>query len=155
MRKLITTALAVITLSTSAFSIDWELAKKYDAIFSKLDQKALAKSPCRMTPKQVVEMIKKGEEVVLLDIRTKPEQSIAGLTYKNSLHIPMDKLFKEENLKKLPKDKKIIVVCHSGARAIAATFALRSIGFENAYALKGGIAALADYLTPKTTLGMK
>ena len=155
MKKLVATALAVLTLSTVSFSIDWELAKKYDGIFSQLDQKMLTKSPCRVTPKQVLEMIKKGEDIVLLDIRTEPEQSIVGLTYKNSLYIPMDKLFKEENLKKLPKDKKIIVICHSGARAIAATFALRSLGFNNAYALKGGIAALADYVTPKTTLGIK
>ncbi|WP_461829914.1 rhodanese-like domain-containing protein [Aquifex sp.] len=155
MKRFIATALTMLTLSAASFSIDWELAKKYDAIFSQLDQKTLAKSPCRVTPKQVLKMIKKGEDIVLLDIRTKPEQSIVGLTFKNSLNIPMDELFKEENLKKLPKDKKIIVVCHSGARAIAATFALRSLGFNNAYALKGGIAALADYVTPKTTLGIK
>ena len=155
MRKLLATALTLLTLSVPTFSIDWELAKKYDSIFSRLDQKTLTKSPCRVTPKQVLEMIKNGEDVVLLDIRTEAEQSIVGLTYKNSLHIPMDKLFKEENLKKLPKDKKIIVICHSGARAIAATFALRSIGFKNAYALKGGISALARYVTPKTTLGIK
>ena len=138
-----------------SFPIDWELAKKYDAIFSRLDQKTLSKSPCRVNLKQVLEMIKKGEDIVLLDIRTEPEQSIVGLTYKNSLHIPMDELFKEENLKKLPRDKKIIVVCHSGARAIAVTFALRSLGFDNVYALKGGIAGLANYVTPKTTLGIK
>ena len=155
MKKFVAAALSVLTLSTASFSIDWELAKKYDAIFSQLDQETLTKSPCRVTPKQVLEMIKKGEDIVLLDIRTKPEQSIVGLTFKNSLNIPMDELFKEENLKKLPKDKKIIVVCHSGARAIAVTFALRSLGFNNAYALKGGIAALADYVTPKTTLGIK
>ena len=155
MKRLIAAASTMLVLVLPSFPIDWELAKKYDAIFSKLDQKTLSKSPCRVNLKQVLEMIKKGEDIVLLDIRTEPEQSIVGLTYKNSLHIPMDELFKEENLKKLPRDKKIIVVCHSGARAIAVTFALRSLGFDNVYALKGGIAGLANYVTPKTTLGIK
>jgi len=155
MKKYIAVALAVISLGGFSFGIDKALAQKYDKIFSQLTQENLIKSPCRVTPKQVLKMIKKGEDIVLLDIRTEAEQSIVGITYKNSLHIPMDKLFKPENLAKLPKDKKIIVICHSGARAIAATFALRSIGFKNAYALKGGISALARYVTPKTTLGIK
>ncbi|HIP42493.1 MAG TPA: rhodanese-like domain-containing protein [Aquifex aeolicus] len=144
-------------LSFIGFSqaIDEALAKKYNAIFGQMTQETLAKSPYRVTPKQVINMIKKGEDIVLLDIRTEAEQSIVGLTYKNSFHIPMDKLFKPENLSKIPKDKKVIVVCHSGVRAIVATFALRSLGFKNVYALKGGIAKLAHYVTPKTTLGIK
>ncbi|AAC07504.1 putative protein [Aquifex aeolicus VF5] len=155
MKKYLAVALAVVSFGGLSFGVDEALIKKYDKMFSQMTQETLAKSPCRVTPKQVVEMIKKGEDVVLLDIRTEAEQSIVGLTYKNSLHIPMDKLFKPENLKKIPRDKKVIVICRSGARAIAATFALRSAGFDNVYALKGGIAALADYVTPKTTLGIK
>jgi len=154
-RKYILSAVALLSIAGASFGIDKELAQKYDKLFSQFTQEALAKSPCRVSPKAVVEMIKKGEPVVLLDIRTEAEQSIVGLTYKDSLNIPMDKLFKPENLAKIPKDKKVIIVCHSGARALVAAFALRSVGFENVYALKGGIAKLADYLTPKTTLGLK
>jgi len=155
MRKFVAGALAVLTLSTASFSIDWELAKRYNQIFSQLNQETLAKSPCTITPQQLIEMIKKGEDVVLLDVRSEGEQSVVGLTYKNTLRIPMDKLFTEENLKKLPRDKKIIVICHSGRRASVVTFALRSLGFDNVYALRGGISALADYVKPDTTLGLK
>ncbi|GAB6065687.1 rhodanese-like domain-containing protein [Aquifex pyrophilus] len=155
MRKYVASVLLVLGFVGFSQAVDQELVKKYDRMFSQFTQENLAKSPCRVTPKQVVEMIKKGEDVVLLDIRTDAEASIVGLTYKNSMHIPMDKLFNPENLKKIPRDKKVIVICHSGARAIAATFALRSAGFDNVYALKGGIAGLADYVTPKTTLGIK
>ncbi|WP_461832068.1 rhodanese-like domain-containing protein [Aquifex sp.] len=155
MRKYIASALLIFGLVGFSHAIDQHLVKVYDKMFSRLTQENLAKSPCRVTPKQVIEMIKNGEDIVLLDIRTDAEASIVGLTYKNSMHIPMDKLFKPENLKKIPRDKKVIVICHSGARAIAATFALRSAGFNNVYALKGGISALARYVTPKTTLGIK
>jgi len=154
-RKLVASALAVLTLSTASFSIDWELAKRYNQIFSQLNHETIVKSPCRVTPQQVVEMIKNKENIVLLDIRTEAEQSIVGPTYKNTLYIPMDKLFTEENLKKLPRDKKIIVVCGSGTRAAVTTFALRSLGFDNVYALDGGMSGLTQYVSPKTTLGVK
>ncbi|MCI4454232.1 MAG: rhodanese-like domain-containing protein [Thermodesulfobacterium sp.] len=46
-------------------------------------------------------------------------------------------------MKKLPKDKKIIVICHSGARTEPVVLALRALGFMNAYFYKGGLAELA------------
>lgn len=55
----------------------------------------------------------------------------------------MHELFKEENLNKLPKDKKIVVVCHTGDRAAAVVTALRAIGFEKAFQFRGGLAELA------------
>ena len=42
----------------------------------------------------------------------------------------------------LPKDRPIVTYCiHSAHRAPEATRALRSLGFENAYVLEGGIVA--------------
>ena len=41
-----------------------------------------------------------------------------------------------------------VVLCKSGARATAAGTALRHIGFENVYVLKGGFKALTGYLGP-------
>jgi rhodanese-related sulfurtransferase len=43
----------------------------------------------------------------------------------------------------------VVIVCLSGTRASAAGTALRHIGFENVYILKGGFKALAGYLDPK------
>lgn len=39
----------------------------------------------------------------------------------------MHELLKEENLKRLPSDKKIIVLCHTGTRDAIATITLRVI----------------------------
>jgi rhodanese-related sulfurtransferase len=88
-------------------------------------------------------MMKKKEDFVILDVRTPAEQAIVAPTWKNTLYIPMHELFKEENLNKLPKDKKIVVVCHSGDRAAAVVAALRALGFNNAYQFKGGMVELA------------
>jgi len=121
---------------------DPALAKRFDDLFSQLPPQ-IKQTPCEVDGKKLLEMIKNKEPFVFLDIRTPQEMSITGITWKDTLRIPMHELFKEENLKKLPKDKKIIVVCHTGVRAAAVTLALRAVGFMNAYNYKGGIAELA------------
>jgi rhodanese-related sulfurtransferase len=126
-----------------SFAFDQQLATRFDSMFSQLTPEMIAKKPCEVNSKQLFEMIKAKENFVILDIRTPQEMSVVGITYKDTLKIPMHELFKEDNLKKLPTDKKIVVICHTGTRAAAATMALRAVGFMNAFMFKGGIAELA------------
>lgn len=143
MKKVLITLLTTIILSTSAFAYDTEMAKKFDAMFSQMTPEVLTLRPCQITTKDILEMIKKKEDFVILDIRTPAEQKLVAPVWKGSLLIPMHELFKPENLAKLPKDKKIAVLCHTGDRAAAATIALRAVGFNNAFQFKGGIAEFA------------
>jgi len=144
MKKVVALSLLfVFSLSSLSYAFDKELASKFDAMFSQMTPEVIAKRPCEVNSKQIFEMIKAKEDFVLLDIRTPQEMGIVGITYKNALKIPMHELFKEENLKTLPTDKKIVVVCHTGTRAAAASTALRASGFMNAFMLKGGIIELA------------
>ena len=135
--------LMIFVFSGSLFAYDVELAKKFDTMFSQLNPQVLTMRPCQVTTKDMIDMIKKNEDFVILDIRTPAEQKIIAPVWKGSLLIPMHELFKPENLAKLPKDKKILVLCHTGDRAAAAAIALRAIGFSNAFQFKGGMAELA------------
>lgn len=126
-----------------AFGYDKELAKRFDMMFSMMTPEMIAKRPCQVTTNQLIDMIKKKEPFVILDVRTPQEMAIVGITWKDKLEIPVDQLFRPENLAKLPKDKTIIVVCHVGDRAAAVTIALRAIGFEKAFQFRGGIAEMA------------
>ena len=67
----------------------------------------------------------------------------------DNLTISVDQIFKPENLSKIPTDKPIMVICQSGVRATAVGTALRHIGFDNVYILKGGLKALGSYYGPK------
>lgn len=125
---------------------DAELAKRVDELFSQLPPQ-IKQTPCVVDGKKLLDMMYYKEPFVFLDIRTPEEMSITGITWKDTLRIPMHELFKEENLKKLPKDKKIIVVCHGGVRAAAVTLALRALGFMNAYIYEGGMSALGGDVT--------
>jgi rhodanese-related sulfurtransferase len=137
------TVVLVFSFISSSYGFDKQLALKFDSMFSQLTPEMIAKRPCEVNAKQLFEMIKAKEDFIILDIRTPQEMEIVGITYKNNIKIPMHELFKEENLKKLSTDKKIVVVCHTGTRAAAATMALRAVGFMNAFMFKGGIAELA------------
>lgn len=143
MRYVIITLVAFLLAPNASFSFDQEMAKKFDTLFSQLTPEVLTMRPCQITTKDILEMVKKKEEFVLLDIRTPAEQKLVAPVWRGTLLIPMHELFKPQNLSKLPKDKKIAVICHTGDRAAAATIALRAIGFSNAYQFKGGIAEFA------------
>jgi rhodanese-related sulfurtransferase len=130
--------------------INESLARTYEQFFASFEERKVQEALHLLPPEKVVEAIKKEEEVVLLDVRTKKEQSIIGLTYRDSLSWPMNEVFKSENLARIPRDKKVIVTCQSGVRCTVIALSLREIGFENVYAMKGGLTALMEYLSPKT-----
>lgn len=133
----------VLVIAAHVFAYDADTAKKFDAMFSQMTPEAIAKRPCEINAKQLFEMLKKNEGFIVLDVRTPQEMDVIGITLKNTLRIPLHELFRAENLKKLPSDKKIVVICHTGARSVAATTALRAAGFVNAYTFKGGTIELA------------
>jgi rhodanese-related sulfurtransferase len=145
MKQTITVIIIALFLMSGvgALAYDKDTAKKFEGMFSQMTPELIAKRPCEIDSKQLFEMLRKKEDFVVLDIRTPQEMAIIGITLKNTLKIPMNELFKEENLNKLPKDKKIIVICHTGTRAVAVTTALMVTGFTNALTFKGGTIELA------------
>lgn len=60
-----------------------------------------------------------------------------------AITIPYRELWKAENLAKLPKDKKIVVICYTGHTASQATIYLNMLGYE-AYAMKYGMMGWTD-----------
>ena len=62
----------------------------------------------------------------------------------------MNDVFKEVNLKKLPTDQKLILVCHSGSRVTLMAAGLLMLGFNNIVILKGGIKAFANEVGSST-----
>jgi rhodanese-related sulfurtransferase len=130
--------------------IDMILLEKINEHFKHFDENFLRQKPCRITPQEVIQKVKNNENILILDIRTKGETEIVGITFKNSLNIPLHELFSKENIETLTKhrDKEIIIICHSGARTIIATAFLHLLGFDNAKSVEGGIAALADAIKP-------
>jgi rhodanese-related sulfurtransferase len=149
-RGVILAGALVLLSSVPALAYDAAMAKKADGFFSRMDRQTLTTSPCKVNPDVVLKWIKEGQKVTLVDIRTPEEAGIMSVTLKGSLRVPFNEVFRTENLDKLPKDGKIVIVCHSGFRAGSATAFLQFIGVNNVVALNGGIQELARVLTPFT-----
>ena len=126
------------------------VAKGYAQLFAPAVGKATPKALHLLKTEDFVKAVKSGENLVILDVRTPGEGGIVGLALPNTLMIPVDQVFKPENLDQLPTDRKIVVVCKGGHRAMAVATALRHIGFEQTYVLKLGLTDLANYVNPKT-----
>jgi rhodanese-related sulfurtransferase len=136
--------------AATSWGYDQELAASYQKLFEPVAGAKAGKALHLVKPEAFLEDLKKGKPFVALDVRTPAESIVYTMALPDSLRIPVNQLFETENLAQLPKDKPIIIVCKSGTRATAAGTALRHIGFDNVYILKGGFKALSAYLDPKS-----
>ena len=139
----------LMSFTSVAWSYDAELAKSYAKLFSPVVGAGAGKALHFVKPNAFVEDIKSGKDIVAIDIRTPGETALFTMSLPNSLTIPANEIFLQENLERIPTDKPIMVICKSGARATAVGTSLRHIGFDNAYILKGGLQALSQYYGPK------
>jgi rhodanese-related sulfurtransferase len=96
-----------------------------------------------VTVKSLHELSQSGQKFYLLDVRTTQEYEQGHLTFTNAL-IPYDQL--EQQVVKLPADKQtpIYCFCRAGRRSAFSTKFLRSIGYEKAFNVSGGILAWID-----------
>lgn len=83
--------------------------------------------------------IKEGDDFVLLDIRSAGE-IIQGVL-PDAVHMPMHLI--PLRISELPRDKAVILYCHSGARSYHACTYLAQQGLENVINLRGGILGWA------------
>ncbi len=105
-----------------------ECAKKY---FDDLKNGQNNLITCEKLEKELKE---NEENIFMLDIRKKEDfeqQHIKGATQ-------IDWGLVGDNLDKIPKDKKVVVICYSGQTAGQTTSVLKLLGY-NAYSLKCGM----------------
>jgi rhodanese-related sulfurtransferase len=146
--KLVSLAIA-ITIANPAWSYDAAMAQSYASLFAPVKGAQAGKAMHLMKPDAFVKKVVEKQPLVVLDVRTPAETAVYSATLPGTLVIPLDELFTEANLARIPTDKTVVVICKSGTRAAAAGTALRHIGFDNIYILKGGFKALAGYMGPK------
>ncbi len=94
-----------------------------------------------ITPKELLEMYKNGEDFVILDARNDYEWKVGK--FKNAKVLPI-KTFRQfpdalEKVKDELRGKKIITYCTGGIRCEKASALMRQEGLENVYQLQDGI----------------
>jgi len=88
-----------------------------------------------MTVSELKERLDAGEPLTILDVRNPQEYEIARIP--GSVLIPLHEL--EERIGELDPAATIVAHCHHGGRSTNAVMFLRSMGFERAINLAGGI----------------
>lgn len=88
-----------------------------------------------ISARQAKELINKEKDVFILDVRTKEEYNEAHI--KGANLIPIQEL--EQNIGKIPKDKKVVVHCAKGKRSARACEILKDKGLKELYNVEGGI----------------
>ena len=141
--------LAALGIAGPVSAYDEGMAEGYAQMFAPVQGAKAGKELHLIAPEQFVKEVRSGKQFVTVDIRTPGETQFLTGNLPGHLVIPLNELFKPEQLAKLPTDKPIVVMCHSGTRATAAATALRQVGFEDSYVLKGGFKGLITYLGAK------
>ncbi len=95
-----------------------------------------------MTPQNLKEKLKNGDDIPLIDVRGEDEFE-NGVKIPGSENIPMEKTVAEISERNIPKDKKIILICRTGNRSGFVTAQLKELGYD-AENLEGGVSAWAD-----------
>ncbi len=149
MKKIVTATMLVSTLVMNVFAYDTAKAKEFNDFYSHFTQKACAESKLYIDGEETMKMIREEKKFMFLDVRTPGELAIVGIKAPNTLEIPVEHLFEEKNLNRLPKDELIIIVCYSGSRAVMVAGSLKMLGFKNTRVMKGGIVGLAQGNTVK------
>lgn len=81
----------------------------------------------------------KANDFLVIDVRPSHDEYKAG-RIPGSVHIPFYAMLLPENMKKIPKDKKIILVCGTGQLENMPVVPLRMLGYD-AYTMTFGYAA--------------
>jgi molybdopterin/thiamine biosynthesis adenylyltransferase/rhodanese-related sulfurtransferase len=97
-----------------------------------------------VSPTELQEMLARGEQITIVDVREPFEFEIARLP--NSQLIPLGTL--AETYERLSVREKTVILCKTGSRSARATEFLRARGFENSFNLAGGIEAWREEVDP-------
>lgn len=123
--------LAVPSTSTAA-----DLSKKMADVLSQAPRAGF----WQISPDDVLGMIKaKKTDFVIVDVRPNPAEYAKG-HIPGAIQISVQNILQPASLKKLPKGKKIILICVTGQTQNLPIIPLRAMGY-NAYTMKFGMSS--------------
>lgn len=138
--------LFILAVTIPVYADDSDLILKIDKIL----RKGPDHDNYHFTARQVNKWIKMGKnDFLVVDVRIPPEGGKWGHPkygrIPGSIYIPYTELFKPDNLKKLPKNKKIILVGHMNVYENYLVVPLRLMGYDAYILLMGMSGWQKDY----------
>jgi rhodanese-related sulfurtransferase len=104
-----------------------------------------AERAMQIEPRELADRLAAGEQVQLLDIRTREEFEAVNLP---EAHLFTQEMM-QEVLSKWSREKLLVIYDHKGERSMDAAAYFQGHGFENIKSLRGGIDAWSAEVDPK------
>ncbi|GAB6156884.1 FAD-dependent oxidoreductase [Desulfotomaculum varum] len=89
------------------------------------------------TPAEVKEKLDRGDDFILLDVRTAPQFNMRHIEDPRIQQLALGEL--RQKLDQVPRDKEIVTVCVMGSRAYEASRILQGAGFTNVKFMEAGM----------------
>ena len=97
-------------------------------------------------PREVADMLREGDDFLLLDCRTAEEYETAHI--QGAMLVPLQELSVRLGELRRFDERLIVVHCHKGKRSMTVTAVLRELGFENVRSMAGGIHRWSEEVDP-------
>lgn len=128
-------AVMVLLIAVPVYAAD-DMAAKLNAVLVK----AAAEGHWQVKTADVAKWIQeKRTDFLVVDVRPNPPAQKGG-KIAGSVYIPYNEILKPESLAKLPKDKKLVLVCVTGQTQNLPVVALRALGY-NALTMPFGMSS--------------
>ncbi|HSR82935.1 MAG TPA: adenylyltransferase/sulfurtransferase MoeZ [Streptosporangiaceae bacterium] len=119
----------------------------YDAFCGTVSADAAeAASGSTITATDLKDMLDRGDNIFLVDVREPNEYEIVSIP--GATLIPKDQFLSGAALEKLPQDKRIVLHCKSGVRSAEALAVVKNAGFADAVHVGGGVLAWINQVDP-------
>ncbi len=140
LRRLLIVFVLLAFVVVPAYAVD-DMAKALNSVLLQ----APSNGNWQIKAAEVNKWIKEGKkDFLVVDVRLNPKE-YAGGHIPGAIHIPYHKILEPANLKKLPKDKKIILVCVTGQTQNLPVLALRALGYNARTISFGHVAWIKGY----------
>jgi rhodanese-related sulfurtransferase len=124
--KIFMTVVALLALLSPAYALSPAAVKSLDAVLSQ----GPSNKNYQINANQLYKWIKaKKKDFLVVDVRLKARDYNGGHV-PGAIHIPYSELLKPESLKKLPKNKILVLYCYTGQTQNLGIVALRALGYD-------------------------
>jgi len=119
----------------------------YDAFCGAVSADAqLAASGSTITASQLKDMLDRGEDIFLVDVREPNEYEIVSIP--GAVLIPKDQFLTGAALERLPQHRQIVLHCKSGVRSAECLAVVQGAGYSDAVHVGGGVLAWVSQVDP-------
>jgi molybdopterin/thiamine biosynthesis adenylyltransferase/rhodanese-related sulfurtransferase len=119
----------------------------YESFCGSVSEEAMiAAQGSTIVPRELADMIERGDNIFLVDVREPAEFEIVSIP--GATLIPKGDFTNGSALERLPQDKRLVLYCKTGVRSAEALAIAKGAGFADAVHVGGGVVGWVNQVDP-------